>query len=31
VVNIMAQLALLWFARHGEALRNRWLAPAIGS
>jgi ADP-ribose pyrophosphatase len=31
VVNIMAQLALLWFARHGEALRKRWLEPAIGS
>jgi ADP-ribose pyrophosphatase len=31
VVNIMAQLALLWFARHGEALRQRWLGPAIGS
>jgi ADP-ribose pyrophosphatase len=31
VVNIMAQLALLWFARHGEALRQRWLGPAIRS
>jgi ADP-ribose pyrophosphatase len=31
VVNIMAQLALLWFARHGEALRQRWLTPATGS
>jgi ADP-ribose pyrophosphatase len=30
VVNIMAQLALLWFARHGEALRQRWLSPAMG-
>ena len=25
VVNIMAQVALLWFARHGETLRQRWL------
>jgi len=31
VVNIMAQVALLWFARHGEALRQRWLGPAIRS
>ena len=31
VVNIMAQVALLWFARHGEALRRRWLGTAIGS
>jgi ADP-ribose pyrophosphatase len=31
VVNIMAQLALLWFARHGEALHRRWLGSAIGS
>ena len=25
VSNMVAQLALLWFARHGEALRRRWL------
>lgn len=25
VVNIMSQVALLWFARHREALRRRWL------
>jgi ADP-ribose pyrophosphatase len=25
VVNLMAQAALLWFARHGDALRQRWL------
>lgn len=25
VVNIVTQTALLWFARHGEALRQRWL------
>ena len=25
IVNIMAQTALLWFARHGESLRQRWL------
>jgi ADP-ribose pyrophosphatase len=25
VVNVMAQVALLWFARHGVALRQRWL------
>jgi ADP-ribose pyrophosphatase len=24
VVNVMAQVALLWFARHREALRRRW-------
>lgn len=30
VVNIMTQVALLWFARHGEALRRRWLGPATG-
>lgn len=31
VLNIVAQLALLWFARHGAALRQRWLAtvPAL--
>jgi ADP-ribose pyrophosphatase len=29
VVNIMAQTALLWFARHGELLRQRWLAPIL--
>jgi ADP-ribose pyrophosphatase len=29
VVNVMAQVALLWFARHGDALRQRWLgSPA---
>ncbi len=28
VANIVAQLALLWFARHGEALRQRWLAAS---
>jgi ADP-ribose pyrophosphatase len=26
VVNVMAQVALLWFARHGDALRQRWLS-----
>jgi hypothetical protein len=26
---VMAQLALLWFARHGDALRQRWLGSAI--
>ncbi len=31
VVNIMAQLALLWFARHGEALRQRWMEVQIPS
>jgi ADP-ribose pyrophosphatase len=25
LVNIMAQTALLWFARHGQALAQRWL------
>jgi ADP-ribose pyrophosphatase len=30
VVNIMAQVALLWFARHGDALRHRWLASRGG-
>jgi len=29
VVNVMAQVALLWFARHGEALRQRWLGSAV--
>ena len=29
VVNVMAQVALLWFARHGEALRQRWLGFAV--
>ena len=29
VVNVMAQVALLWFARHGDALRQRWLGSAI--
>jgi ADP-ribose pyrophosphatase len=28
VVNVMAQVALLWFARHGDALRQRWLGAA---
>ena len=28
VVNVMTQVALLWFARHGEALRQRWLGWA---
>jgi ADP-ribose pyrophosphatase len=28
VVNVMAQVALLWFARHGGALRQRWLESA---
>jgi ADP-ribose pyrophosphatase len=28
IVNIMAQTALLWFARHREALRARWLDAA---
>ena len=28
LVDITAQLALLWFARHGEALRQEWLASA---
>jgi ADP-ribose pyrophosphatase len=31
VVNIMAQVALLWFARHGQALRQRWTATQIPS
>jgi len=26
VVNVMTQVALLWFARHGDALGRRWLA-----
>jgi ADP-ribose pyrophosphatase len=29
VVNVMAQVALLWFARHGDALRQRWLGSAV--
>jgi ADP-ribose pyrophosphatase len=29
VVNVMAQVALLWFARHGDALRQRWLSSAV--
>ncbi len=29
VTNMVAQLALLWFARHGEALRQRWLAASL--
>jgi ADP-ribose pyrophosphatase len=29
VVNVMTQVALLWFARHGDALRRRWLGSAI--
>ena len=29
VVNVMAQVALLWFARHGTALRQRWHGSAI--
>jgi ADP-ribose pyrophosphatase len=29
VVNVMAQVALLWFARHGDGLRQRWLGSAI--
>jgi len=29
VVNVMAQVALLWFARHGDALRRRWLGSSI--
>ena len=28
VVNIMTQVALLWFARHGEALGKRWQQTA---
>jgi ADP-ribose pyrophosphatase len=28
VVNVVSQVALLWFARHGEALRQRWLGAA---
>jgi ADP-ribose pyrophosphatase len=31
VVNVMAQVALLWFARHGDALRQSWLGSAIGN
>ena len=27
VVNMVTQVALLWFARHQDALRNRWLKP----
>jgi ADP-ribose pyrophosphatase len=30
VVNIMSQVALLWFAGHGEALRQKWLSSASG-
>jgi ADP-ribose pyrophosphatase len=30
VVNVMAQVALLWFARHGDVLRRSWLGTAIG-
>ena len=30
VVNMVAQLALLWFARHGAALRRRWLGSVPG-
>jgi ADP-ribose pyrophosphatase len=26
IINAMTQIALLWFARHGEALAQRWLA-----
>ncbi len=26
IVNVVAQLALLWFAANGEALRKRWLS-----
>lgn len=29
VVNVVAQLALLWFARNGDALRDRWLSEAL--
>ena len=29
VVNIMAQVALLWFARHGDTLRQQWVGSAI--
>jgi ADP-ribose pyrophosphatase len=29
VANVMAQVALLWFARNGDALRRRWLGSAI--
>ena len=29
VVNVMAQVALLWFARHGDTLRQRWLGSAV--
>jgi ADP-ribose pyrophosphatase len=27
VVNMVTQVALLWFARHQDALRNRWRTP----
>jgi ADP-ribose pyrophosphatase len=30
IVNIMAQTALLWFARNGAALRREWLGASIG-
>jgi ADP-ribose pyrophosphatase len=29
VVNIVTQVALLWFARHGEALRQRWIGATV--
>jgi ADP-ribose pyrophosphatase len=31
VLNIVAQLAFLWFARHGESLRNRWLTSPVAA
>jgi ADP-ribose pyrophosphatase len=32
MLNIVTQVTMLWFARHGEALRGRWLSePAAGS
>ncbi len=29
VVNVMCAVALFWFARHGEALRQRWLGALV--
>jgi hypothetical protein len=26
MLNIVTQVAMLWFARHGDELRRRWLA-----
>ena len=29
IVNVMCAVALFWFARHGEALRQRWLGALV--